>query len=365
MAESAPQKELNKAEKAAVLLLCMDEKTTGDLFNQLKDDEIRKVGNALLNLRQIPALQIQKVIEEFSKGVYEKKTMAAKAITGDVEIDGKKAMENLLNKSLNANRGQYLLSSMGQATATVVEEGGDFGEFVKQLSADDLYEMVNAEYPQVVALTLSHTKRKTAKDVIEKFPEAAQVDILSRMARLEKIPGRSIEDIRSYMDKKIKEKSTQGVDTTVKKVEAKEELSIEGMSGTVLLLKSLKRDQSAKLLEQIEQIDADLAALIGKQMFTIEDLERADDMGIRELLRSVTNDELKVALKNSPDTIKEKIFKNMSERAAMILREDMEVLPPLKVEDIEQAQEKVLKRAKELIKEDKLKLTEVPDEGDA
>ena len=119
-----------------------------------------------------------------------------------------------------------------------------------------------------------------------------------------------------------------------------------------------------QMIEEIEKADPEMGSKLAKKMFTMEDLERADDGGIRELLRGIRNEDLKAAIKDSADSLKQKFFKNMSERAAMIFKEDMDVMAPLKVEEIEIAQDNILKVAKEMIKEDKIKLTEVENSGE-
>jgi flagellar motor switch protein FliG len=212
----------------------------------------------------------------------------------------------------------------------------------------------------VIAITLANCKKKTAKEFLGKFAPEAQPDLITRMASLKTLSGRVMSDLKNYIIQKISAAKAQGGEatTTVKK---KTEISIDGMMDAVKLLKSLTRDQSMKLVEEVEKLDAEVGNIISKQMFTIEDLERANAAGIRELLRGVSNEDLKVALKNTPDTVKEKFFTNMSQRAALILKEDMEVMPPLKVEEIEAAQQNILKVAKDLMKEEKLVLEQAAE----
>lgn len=349
------------------MLLCMDEKTTGDLFNHLNDDEIRRVGGALLRLNQIPAVQIQGVIDEFHKQVDKKQTQTVpEPEMADISVDGKKVVEKVMTRALPRTRGQNILTSMRSIATPSAKDQRNFGQMVGDFEPDLLYDFLKDEHPQVVAITLSYAKRKTAKGALEKFSPEVQTDLLHRMARLDKISGQILEELTKFVAQKIADrersrKSGEPVQETAQ-AEAKQDQSLEGLGVALKILKSIQRDKAAKIIEEIEKTDKALADAINKQMFTVEDLERADDTGIRELLRNVKNEDLKVALKNAPDPVKNKFFSNMSERAASILREDMEVMPPLKVEDIEKAQENILSASRKLMKDEKLRLTEIPDE---
>lgn len=355
MSEAQQQevKALSRNEKAAVLLLCMDEKSTADLFGQMKDDEIRKIANALLHLSYIPSTQIQSVIEEFSKGF---SVFREKSVSADVTVDGGKAVENLLGKTLPRGRGQQIMQAIqGESPQSSAESEADFKALIQKYSAEVLHSVLTEEHPQVVAVVLANLKKKNAREFLLMFPKETQPELISRMAALTKIPGGAMQDLQSYVMRKLAQTKVQAGDDS-KKTAAP--VNIEGMLDTVNLLKSLKRDDSMVLVEEVQKLDAEIGDMISKQMFTIEDFERAADTGIRELLRGITNDDLKVALKNTTDVVKERFFGNMSKRAAMILREDMEVLPPLKVEEIDAAQSNILRVAKELMKEGKFTLSE-------
>lgn len=351
---------LGKTEKAAVLLLCMDEQATQQLFDEMDDDEIRRICNALLHLNKIPTEQIQAVMEEFTQD-YVKRSVAPKDMNA-IELNPHRAVENLVQRSVSRGRGNQILTQMDHAEDTEVQSDGDFEQMIKSFNADTLYDLLGDEHPQILALALSYTSRKVMKDVLERLPEELQVDVIGRIARLEKVSEQIVTEIKNSIVKKIDEMKREGGVGDAKKKKEPTERMIEGLSKTVKLLKSIEKDKSMKLVDELEKLDSEIADEVNKLMFTLEDLLRADDVGIRELLRGVSNDDLKVALKNTDDAIKEKIFGNMSERAAMILREDMEVLPPLKVEEIERSQENILKVAKDLIKEEKMNLSEIPDD---
>ncbi len=370
MAEASiakPVRPLSKIEKAAVLFLCMDEKSTGELFQQMKDDEIRKIGSALLRLGKVPESQISSVIEEFTNGVVKQKSSLAAdgPKSNEIEIDGAKAAEKMFTKALPRGRGKSILQSIWD-TPAVSAEKQDFAELINEYSADTLYDLIKEEHPQVIAVLLYYAKKGIAKAVLDKFSDETKIDLIERVARLQRISGQFLDEIggfvaRKMADKQQKERSGEVVEE-VQEEEAKGSMEVEGTSGALKLLKSLPWEDAMDMIKKLSEHDPELAQILEKQMLTVEDLERADDAGIRELLRNVSNDDLKVALKNTQDSVKNKFFNNMSERAGLILREDMDVLPPLKVEDIEAAQDKIVAAVKQLMQEDKLHFSVLADD---
>lgn len=350
---------LSNTEKAALLLLCMDEKSTGKLFGQLQDDEIQKIGSALMHLKDVPADKIKTTLAEFFDGMSrpgEESPVSGLTSGGILHLDGKKILNKLFGKSLPRQRGENILGVLKEPGATAIPAGGpNLAELFRDLNAEFLMDILGEEHPQIIALSLTQIKRNIAKELLDKFSEEMQVELLDRMARLEQLSGEALKDVYVVLSEKIsaKKKASAGEDKS-----AKASISIGGVGLTVQVLKGIGREKSEKMLLELEKVDPEMATIISKQMFTIEDLDRSDDGGIRELLRGVTNDDLKVGMKNAPETLLERILKNMSERAALILKEDMEMLPPQKVEDIEAAQDKILKVAKELIKEGKMTLAD-------
>lgn len=376
MAEAAG-KELSNVEKAAVLLLCMDEKTTGQLFAQMEDEEIREIGSALLKLHQIPMGQVESVMNEFAQGVIGNArilpTNKANFFENNLEIDGQSIAERVLSKSLARGRSEGIIKSLGAPTQSKASkrpaaEDIDLASMLASLTVKDIKKLFGDEHPQVLALILSQVQRKVGREYLKELPDLQQLELLNRMARLEKISKEAMQDLAEYvaqlMDERAKAAAAAGSSGAVveDEEEVEKDVDITGFEQTLKLLKSLDREKAMELVEKLKEQDPEIGELVAKRMFTVEDLVRADDPGIRELLRGVSNEDLKIALKETPDEVKNKFFKNMSERASMILREDMEVLPSLKVEDIEAAQERVLEVAKNLMKEEKLKLEAIPDE---
>ncbi len=362
-------RELNKSEKAAVFFLCMDEDATSQLFSQMEDEEIKKIGSALLNLKKVPANAIEQMIDEFLTKVQD---VPATAIVEknlkfeDMAFDGKKVAKNLILRGLKGNRGQDILANLGKTMPASTEDLNDFGKLLTNYSSDDLYKLFKEEHPQVLAIVALYAKKKIAKDFVSKYSKEIQIEMISRMAQVKIIPKAVIDELNKIIIQDIenKRKAKSSTTTQVEEEEVEEDIEIPGMDNTLGILKILTNDVSSSLLEGVDQIDHELAEQLAKNMFTLEDLLRADDVGMRELLRGITNDDLKFSLKDASEEIQEKFLANMSSRAAKIIREDMQVMPSLKVDDIEAARSNILKVAKNLIKEEKLHLSSLEDENE-
>lgn len=349
---TAKDNSLTKPQKAALVLMAMDQKTSSTLFEKMEDDEVNAIGQAMLDLEHIPQEQLATVMQEFLKnyqGQYEK------LHGGDLFIEGEKAAQSFLSRTLGNSRSQKILTGLKDPRSLAPKAEANFTELLSGAQPDKVFELIQKEHPQVIALVLNSAPQKSAKEILALFDEKLQVDLIKRMASLDKVSARTLKDLQGYLGEKLVEELGQdqgGGD------DLGGETEIEGLEDTVRVLKTLPKTQALTILEQIEEQDPDLGEAISKLMLTLEDLIHAQDQGMRELLRGITNDDLKVALKDSPKAIQDKFFGNMSERAAMILREDMEVMDALKIEEIEKAQSNILKVAKELMKQNKLNIEE-------
>jgi len=364
---ATPQKieNLSNSQKAALLLLSMDEKSAAELLGQLGDEEIQKIGSSLLNLEQIPASQLQSTIDEFVTGFSQApKIDLSQQTLQNIPVNGKELLQKFIQQTMPSGRAEPILGAIFNPSPIATDADKDgLRILISQFEVDELFNMIKDEHPQLIAIVLNFGKRKQVKETLQKFEPALQTEIMVRIAQLEKLSLQIIKDIEAFFQRKVDARTQSGGgESSEKGTEKKEEeVSFAGLDETVKLLKAMTKDQSLSLLSEIEKADPDLGARILKLMFTMEDLERSDDAGIRELLRGIRNEDLKIALKDCADTLKEKIFKNMSSKAALILKEDMESMGALKIEDIEAAQQNILKVAKDLIKEEKMVLSELAD----
>jgi flagellar motor switch protein FliG len=321
--------ELPGIRKAAILLLTMDENLSKEVIKELDEDEIEAVGQEIAKLRLIPHDVVSKVQEEFAKKIDGRK----KNLVG-----GESRFKMLIEKSLGSEKAEMFMGNMESRR-------GMPGDFLRTADARILANVLRGEHPQTIALVLSILSVKKACDLVTYLPEKIHRDVVSRMAYLEKVDKKIIEDVENVLKEQLE---------TTGAVEGKQ---IGGVEMVANILNQMDRKLEAELLGKIEEEDANLAERIRQLMFTFEDLMKIDDRGMQTLLKEITTEDVALALKGASDSIKEKIFKNMSERAAAMLKEDLEAMGPARVSDVERGQIKIAMVAKKLESEGKIILS--------
>ena len=292
--------EMSGIKKAAILLLTMDENLSKEVIKELDEEEIEAVGQEIARLRLIPHDVVSKVHEEFAKKIDGRK----KNVVG-----GESRFKMLIEKSLGSEKAELFMGNMESSR-------GMPGDFLRNADARILANVLRGEHPQTIALVLSILSIKKARDLVTHLPEKIHRDVLSRMAYLEKVDKKIIEDVENVLKEQLE---------TTNSVEGKQIGGVEMVAG---ILNQMDRQLESELLGKIEEEDSALAERIRQLMFTFEDLMKIDDRGMQALLKEITSEDVALALKGSSDDIKEKIFKNMSERAASILKEDLEAMGP-------------------------------------
>jgi flagellar motor switch protein FliG len=321
--------ELPGIKKAAILLLTMDENLSKEVIKELDEDEIEAVGQEIAKLRLVPQEVVSKVHEEFARKIDGRKKNV---------IGGETMFKNLIEKSLGSEKAELFIGNMESRR-------GMPGDFLRTADARILANVLRGEHPQTIALVLSILSIRKACDLVTYLPEKIHRDVVSRMAYLEKVDKKIIQDVENVLKEQLE---------TTGAVEGRQ---IGGVEMVASILNQMDRKLESELLGKIEEEDASLAERIRQLMFTFEDLMKIDDRGMQTLLKEITSEDVGLALKGSSDHIKEKIFKNMSERAATMLKEDLEAMGPARVSDVERAQVKIAMVAKKLESEGKIILT--------
>ena len=216
----------------------------------------------------------------------------------------------------------------------------DEGPFaaVQNMDPISLGNFLRMEHPQTIAVVLSHLNPDLAAETLKHLPEELQKEAVLRIANMGTIAPELIEEIEKALEKHLKLVGTSSSGT----------LQMGGFDTVAEMLNRLDRATESSILSQIEEENPDVADSIRKLMFVFDDLIKVDDRGMQSILKEVGKEELVVALKTASDELKEKIFKNMSERAAEMLKEDFEALGPMRISDIEKAQQSIIKTAKSL-----------------
>ncbi len=311
---------LNGSDRAGLLLSSLGMNITQLIFQNMKDNDVKRMINAMSNVKRAPIWMVKRVLEDFYKQLNEE---------NDLLFAENRGRDFIIN-TLGEDRAKQLL---GQ----IVEVGqSNTLESLELVDTRTLSNFLINEHPQTIALIVAHLAPERKVDVLRRLPEGLQAEVVLRVANLDYVSPELI----SQLDDVLKtELSTLGsIDTN----------QLGGVEPIADMLNLMDKNTEKNIMSRVEEKDPELAEEIRKLMFTFEDLMYVDDKGIQNLLREVDNGKLVIAMKTAPDEIKQKLFKNMSNRAATLLREDLEALGPTKLSDVEKAQAEMVSKVKEL-----------------
>jgi flagellar motor switch protein FliG len=323
-----PEK-LNGPQKAAIFLLAMGEEYTMDFFKGLDEASIKKLGKYMTEINYISADVSKKVMDEFLHNFDS---------SANIVLSGEDFLKEVVNKTLDKDAAREVFQVIGSKSATV-----PFSDLA-YISSENLMSIIQGEHPQTIALVLSYLPNEKAAEVIGLFPEELMTDIALRLLQI----GQVDQEIVSELDEIIR-KDLSKIGTASRK--------FDGIEKLANILNEVDGKTEEIVLSYIENDDSELAAMIRQKMFVFEDLLQLDNKNFRDILQNVDNQMLIKALRTATEDMKEKIFGNLSERAAEMLREDMEVMGPIKLSEVEEAQLELIKTAKRLEAEGRIVLT--------
>jgi flagellar motor switch protein FliG len=321
---------LTGPKKAAILLLALGEEGASDVLKNLEDREIQQVGYYMARFTDVAPEELDNVLEEF----YRKAAMQDQGVTINASGD---FVKNALTKALGDDKAKDLVDNLKSST----DEGSL--DSLKWLEPKMIAGFIVNEHPQTIALILAHLDdpEQTAM-VLKELPENLQADVTYRMAILEAIPPGVIKEIEEVLAKELK---ATGAASTAK---------VGGVESVAEMLNTMDKSTESRILATIEESNPDLAEQIRELMFTFEDLVLVDPNGMQTILKEVPQNDLVLALKTASDAVKEHIFSNMSERASDMVRDDLDALGPVRVADVDIAQQKLVKVARKLEEEGKI-----------
>jgi len=314
-------------QKAAAVLASMGEQFTADMFKKMEQDEIKRVGVAMSNLDRIESDLQETLLKEFLEAL---KSEIGPMISGDMTA------RRALALALGDDAAAELMEELRKAKEPVPFER------VKNVDSKTLAGFIKSEHPQTIAVILSHLPQVKAAEVIAEFPENLKYDVVLRVSNLDVIPPGIIEEIDAVLNREML--STEGI-------EAKQ---LGGVEAVAELMNNVDKATEEQIFTRLEEDEPELAEQIRQLMFVFEDLINVDDRGIRSLLKEVRNEDLTVALKTASDGMQAKILGNVSERASAMIQEDLEVMGPVRLSEVEQAQQKIIQIARRLEKEGKI-----------
>jgi len=320
-------------EKAAALLLSLDEEVAADVMKNLAPDEIKRVGKCMAGLSGVANEDIGRVAREFCLLAKEKDS-EIKPVRGSV-------VESIALKALGEVKGKELLKT-NEDRKLLIED--PIIENLRNTDTRILIDSTKMEHPQTVALLLAHLRPEQTAEIMEQFPPDKQEDIAKRIATLGSVPREFMEDMVRTLESEMTEERGNGE-------------QIGGVKMLAEILNRMSQSNENRILESIEEANAELAADVRNLMFTFDDIFKLDDISMRVLLEAIDREVLACALKIIDSEMREKIFKNMSKRAAGMLKEDIEVMPPKRLSEVEKNQKTIIETAKKLKDEEKITIS--------
>lgn len=318
---SEETKALGWTDKAAVLLMSLGEAQSAEILKHMNPKEVQRLGVAMANLKNVSKNQVQGVVDEFSHAVSE--------LTG-FGVGNDDYIRSVLVGALGEDKASGVIDRI------LLGRNSKGLEALKWMDPKQVAEIIRLEHPQIIAIVLSYLEPDHAAEVLGNLPPRAQPDIIMRIANLDGVQPRALQELDDILEKQFS--GNTGAKTS----------SVGGLKDAANILNFMDTSMEASIMEQVTDSDEDLAQNIQDLMFVFDNLIDVDDRGIQTLLREVSTDSLILALKGADDGIKEKIFKNMSKRAAEMLRDDLEAKGPVRVSEVEAAQKEILGIARRL-----------------
>jgi len=327
MARPSIPTKLNGPQKAAIALLAMGEEASAIILKKLTTDEVKEIGLYMSYIEVVKKEISDELLLEFT---------SLFRVEGGVN-NGDTFIRNLLPTVMRSEQAKEVISKIDEARQRI--------PFKHLIDIDPklLAGFIRGEHPQTIAIIVSHLGHQKASQVLACLPEQLQFEIVTRIANIEAVPPDLIQEVDEVLEKELTSIGTRGQ-------------QIGGVAVVAEILNHCDRRTGDSILQFLEETDTDLAEKVRKMMFVFEDLLHVNDAGIRELLKEIRNEELTMALKTASDDLKSKIFKNLSQRAAQMLEEDIAMMGPARLSEVESAQQTILAVARKLEKDGKLLL---------
>ncbi len=309
-------KDIRGVERAAILLLALGEKDAAEILKHMGPKEVQDVGFAMASLSNVTTDHMEQVMRSFVERI---KTQTALGVDSDDYI------RTVLTDALGADKAGGIIDRI------LLGRNSKGLEQLKWMDSRAISDLIRLEHPQIIAIVLSFLEFDQSAEVLSEFPERMRSDVIMRIATLEGIQPVALQELDDILEKQF-----SGNNNNVKSS------SLGGAKVAANILNLVDTSVESQVMEQILDADADLGQEIQDNMFVFENLIDIEDRGIQGLLREVSSEQLLLALRGADEGLKEKIFKNMSKRAAEMLRDDLEASPPARLNDVEGAQKEIL-----------------------
>jgi len=309
------------AKKTAVLLLTLGEQFASEMFKRMGREELAAVSKAMVELDTVPRELVDEILREYYHAL----------VTGREMIrGGQDAVKRLLLPNVDSDTAKYVSDYLS------LDSGPQPFREISKVSTKLLAQILRNEHPQTLALIIGNLPSDQGANLLTKLPAGVRAEVLIRLANLEAVP----EEMLMAVDKVLQSQLIA--------MGGKEGKKVGGINSVAEILNAVDRSTEEEVLAEIEEESASMAEEIRNLMFVFEDVKNLEGRSIRELLKEISNEELTMALRGTSDTIREVFFKNMSERAGNMIREDLELMGPTRLVDVEAAQQNIIKIVRRL-----------------
>lgn len=314
--------ELDGITRSAILMMSLGPHEAADVMKHLGPKQIQRLGIAMSNLNNVERSIVESVIDVFIEDVAEQ--------TG-LGIESDDYIRDVMNSALGEERASAVIDRI------LLGAKAKGLETLKWMDARSIMEIIRFEHPQIQAIVLSYLEEEQGAQVLEMFDEVIRLDLIMRVASLDIIQPKALQELNDIMEKQFKGTTSAGTAAEV-----------GGLKTAAGMLNFMDSTTEAQLMEQIKEKDQDMGQTIEDLMFVFDNLIELDDRDIQTLLREVQSESLLMALKGADPLVKDKIFKNMSKRAAELMKDDLEAKGPVRLSEVESSQKEILSIARRL-----------------
>lgn len=312
---------LTRVDQAAVLLMSLGEKDAAAVLRHLGPKEVQRLGAAMTQLKNVEQSEVEEVVNSFLSD--------ARTLTG-LGVGADSYIRNMLVEALGEDKANSLVDR-------ILLGGNTTGlDTLKWMDPRSVADLIRHEHPQIQSIVVAYLDSDQAAEVLANLAEKQRLDIIMRVASLDSVHPTALQELNNILEKQFSGNA------------ASQTKAMGGTKVAAEIMNNMEGSMESELMESIKEIDEDLGTQIQDLMFVFEDLKKVDDRGIQALLREVSSEVLILALKGSDEELKEKIFKNMSKRAAELLRDDLEAKGPVRLSEVEGAQKEIITIARRM-----------------
>jgi len=318
---AASTAKLTGPQKTAILILALGDAFASEVFKKFERAEITAVSRAMAKLDTVNKEQAEEVLREFNQ---------AMTIGKEMLYGGPEQVRKMISSNLDSDTARYILDELDFDSGPV-----PFKE-LGNVSPKILAQILRNEHPQTLALILGHLPPDSAGNLLQNMAPGVRAEVLIRLAKLEAVAEEMLVEVDRVLQSQLIA------------IGGKEGRKVGGVNSVAEILNAIDRATEEEIMADIEEESAQLAEEIKQLMFVFEDIMKIDDRGIREVLKEISNEDLTMSLKTAPEELREKFFKNLSERAGNMIREDLEIMGPVKLSEVEAAQQNIVKQVRRL-----------------